>query len=56
MKIEKFEDIDALAPLDNMFYVYILKSEKDHNFYTGYTRNLQKRLEEHKKALLNLQS
>ena len=30
-----------------MFYVYILKSLKDNNLYTGSTNNLEKRLKEH---------
>ena len=30
-----------------MFYVYILKSEVDHQIYTGFTANLQKRLKQH---------
>ena len=30
-----------------MHYVYILQSEKDKNFYTGYTNNPQRRVEEH---------
>ena len=30
-----------------MFYVYILQSEKDSNFYTGMTENLSRRLQEH---------
>ena len=30
-----------------MFYVYILRSEKDNNLYTGYTNDLKRRLEEH---------
>ncbi len=29
------------------FYVYVLQSEIDNQFYTGYTSDLQKRLEEH---------
>ena len=29
------------------FYVYILSSIKDGKFYTGFTSNLEKRLEEH---------
>ena len=33
------------------FYVYVLKSIKDGNFYIGYTHNLVKRIEEHKKSL-----
>jgi putative endonuclease len=51
MKLTRFEDLECLAPLDNMFYVYILKSERDHNFYTGHTKNLKKRLEEHNKGI-----
>ena len=30
-----------------MFYVYILQSLKDNNFYVGFTRDLQKRFKEH---------
>jgi putative endonuclease len=30
-----------------MFYVYILKSNFDNKFYTGFTSNLRKRLKEH---------
>lgn len=30
-----------------MFYVYVLRSEKDHNLYIGYTDNLCQRLAEH---------
>jgi putative endonuclease len=29
------------------FYVYVLQSEIDNQFYTGYTSDLHKRLEEH---------
>jgi putative endonuclease len=29
------------------YYVYVLRSEKDHLFYTGYTTSVQKRLQEH---------
>jgi putative endonuclease len=29
------------------YYVYVLLSEADNNFYTGYTNNIQKRLEKH---------
>ena len=32
---------------DEMFYVYVLQSEKDLNFYTGFTRDLNTRIEEH---------
>ena len=31
----------------NYFYVYVLYSGKDKNFYTGYTHDLRKRLKEH---------
>ncbi|MEI6509295.1 MAG: GIY-YIG nuclease family protein [Bacteroidota bacterium] len=29
------------------FYVYVLLSEKDNMFYTGYTANLKERLKQH---------
>ena len=31
-------------------YVYVLKSNKDKKLYTGYTKNLKLRLEEHNKG------
>jgi len=31
-----------------MFYVYVLRSLKDSNFYTGYTKDLNNRLQQHK--------
>ena len=30
-----------------MYYVYVLLSEKDNNFYIGFTENIEQRLEEH---------
>ena len=33
-----------------MYYVYILRSIKDNNNYTGYTKNLKLRFEEHQKG------
>lgn len=30
-----------------MYYVYVLLSEKDHRFYTGYTSNLKERIIDH---------
>ena len=33
-------------------YVYILKSEKDKKLYTGYTKNLKLRFEQHQKELV----
>ena len=34
-----------------MYYVYILWSSKSKIFYSGYSENLRKRLEEHNKGL-----
>jgi len=34
-----------------MYFVYVLKSLKDGNFYTGFTNNLAKRLFEHNEGL-----
>lgn len=34
-----------------MFYVYILLSQVDKRFYTGYTKDLKKRIEEHSNGL-----
>ncbi len=36
-----------------MYYVYILRSEKDGNFYTGMTNDLQRRLHEHNGGFVN---
>ena len=33
-----------------MFYTYILKSNKDNKFYTGFTKNLKLRFEQHTKG------
>ena len=30
-----------------MYYIYVIQSEKDELFYTGFTRDIQKRLHEH---------
>lgn len=30
-----------------MFYVYLLKSKKDNNLYTGFTNNILKRVKQH---------
>ena len=32
------------------YYIYILKSEKDGQFYTGYTKDLRNRLNQHNKG------
>ena len=34
-----------------MYYVYLLKSVKDGATYIGYTRNLQRRVEEHRSGV-----
>ena len=34
-----------------MFYTYVLRSMKDMDFYTGVTKNLKLRFEQHKKGL-----
>ncbi|MGK7393409.1 MAG: GIY-YIG nuclease family protein [Candidatus Cyclobacteriaceae bacterium M3_2C_046] len=31
----------------NKYFVYVLLSKKDNKFYTGYTKDLNKRFEEH---------
>lgn len=36
-----------------MFYMYIIKSEKDGNLYTGSTDDLKKRFAEHNNGLCN---
>jgi len=33
-----------------MYYVYVLQSKKDGNFYVGHTANLLKRIEHHNKG------
>ena len=35
-----------------MYYTYALYGEKDKNFYTGFTKNLEKRLQEHFNGLV----
>ena len=32
------------------YYVYVLQSEKDGKFYTGYTQNLKLRFQQHQKG------
>lgn len=34
------------------YYTYLLQSETDKMFYTGYTKDIRKRLEEHNKGLV----
>ena len=35
-----------------MYYTYILQSVKDEKFYTGFTKDLKLRFEQHKKGLV----
>ena len=35
-----------------MYYVYILRSKKDRQFYVGYTNNLKQRFELHNKGMV----
>jgi len=35
---------------DDMFFVYLLKSEKDNSFYIGQTNNLKTRLDYHNRG------
>jgi putative endonuclease len=35
-----------------MYYVYILRSQKDGNFYVGYTADLRKRIGQHNKGIV----
>ncbi|MFA6353834.1 MAG: GIY-YIG nuclease family protein [Candidatus Paceibacterota bacterium] len=32
------------------YYIYVLKSSKDNNFYVGYTENLKSRFKQHSKG------
>jgi putative endonuclease len=34
-----------------MYYVYVLQSELDDRFYTGFTKDLEKRVEEHNSGM-----
>lgn len=33
-----------------MYYTYVLKSDVDNNFYSGFTKNLKLRFEQHRKG------
>ena len=37
-----------------MFYVYILQSKKDKKLYTGFSKNLKERIEQHKKGRVEI--
>ncbi len=36
-----------------MFYTYVLRSQKDKKFYTGYTKDLKLRFEQHTQGLVD---
>ena len=35
-----------------MYYTYVLRSKKDRKFYTGFTKNLKLRFEQHNKGFV----
>ena len=37
----------------NMYFVYVLKSEFDNNFYVGYTNDLDQRLQDHENGYVS---
>ena len=37
----------------DFFYTYVLFSEKDNNYYTGYTKDIKLRIEQHSKGLVS---
>ncbi len=36
-----------------MYYVYVLRSEADSNFYVGYSSDLKNRIQQHEKGLVS---
>ena len=38
--------------MQDYFYTYVLRSLKDNNFYTGYTKNIKLRFEQHNNGLV----
>ena len=43
-------EIKGAYSLNKYFYIYVLQSERDSNFYVGYTNNIKRRLTEHQKG------
>jgi putative endonuclease len=37
-----------------MYYTYVLQSSKDSQFYTGFTKDLKLRFEQHNKGLVEI--
>ena len=44
---------DGKNIISMFFYIYVLRSLNDKKFYTGYTSNLERRLEKHNKGLIH---
>lgn len=38
--------------MEQFYFVYILQSQKDNKFYTGYTHDVELRFEQHQKGLV----
>jgi len=38
--------------LERFYFVYVLQSDLDHKFYTGYTKNIELRFEQHQNGLV----
>jgi len=41
-----------MSPVRSFYYTYVLKSEKNNQFYTGATSNVDKRVKEHNNGLV----
>jgi len=39
--------------MEEFYYTYVLRSLKDNKFYTGYTKNIKLRFEQHNKGLVD---
>jgi len=49
--IAQWLDPPIRRAVEQMFYVYILKSEKDNNLYIGFSKDLKSRVEAHNLGL-----
>lgn len=38
--------------MNQLYFTYVLQSEKDNKYYTGYTKNIELRFEQHNKGLV----
>jgi len=50
MKRNKIEAMPSNTTSSMFFYIYVLQSVKDGRLYIGYTSNLKRRLEEHRRG------